>query len=325
MKRLVRIMVIPGVWGLLVIGLIVAAGSCGNTEKSGTEPGISSPPRQADELILCGWDEVFILEMNPAQEGSPRKVWSWKAGERQDLPDSMKSRFKTTDECKPVDGGTKVLITSSSDGVALVERSTGRVLFYGVAHNAHSAELLPAGRLAVAASHRPDGNGDRLIIFDLNVPGKELLSSELPHGHGVVWDEERQVIWALSGKDIRVYRLKDWDTQHPLLERVATIELPESGGHDLCPVPGTDWLAVSTGSHCWLFDRNNRNFKPHPDLADKARVKSISFNRSTGQLAWVEAEGENWWAERVHFLHPERILYLPGEHLYKARWNTEAR
>jgi len=324
MYRWFSLSAVRGVTGTLAIILALNCGSCGNAEKPGTGGSELSPGGQANELILCGWDEVFILQLSPDSKGTSGKIWSWKAGLRPELPDSMKPRFRTTDECKPVDGGEKLLITSSSDGVALVERATGKVLFYGVAHNAHSAELLPANRLAAAASHRPGGSGDRLIVFDLNVPGKELCSVELPWGHGVVWDEKRQVLWALSGEDIRVFRLEDWETQNPSLRKTATIELPEGGGHNLSAVPGTDWLAVSTRAHCWLFDRDKRSFEPHPDLANRARVKSISVDPSTGRLAWVEAEGENWWAERVHLLHPGLTLYLPGEHLYKARWNAGA-
>jgi Family of unknown function (DUF6528) len=307
--------------GLLALSLTLAAGACKKAEKDGVALEKDSSITQTEELILCGWDEVFILKMSTS-ETAPQKVWSWRAEGRQDLPDSMKSRFASTDECKPVDGGAKILITSSSNGVALVERDGGKVLFYGVALNAHSADMIPSNRIAVAASHSSDGNGDRLIVFDLNSPGRELCSVELSWGHGVVWDEERQILWALSGEDIRAYKLKDWETPNPHLERAATFELPEGDGHDLYPVPGTAWLSVSTGHHCWLFDRDRHNFIPHPELADHARVKSIAVNPLTGRMAWVEAEGDNWWAERVHFLNPGNTLYMPGEHFYKARWNT---
>ncbi|HUU27636.1 MAG TPA: DUF6528 family protein [archaeon] len=307
---------------LVIIGLAVfrfSTVSGGGGDPAGARGEIQSAFENADELILCGWDEVFVL--NLSGPGGPVKVWSWKAVEREELPDSMKSMFETTDECKPADRGRKLIVTSSGGGVALLERETGKVLFYGKADNAHSAELLPGNRLAVAASHKPGGRGDRLIVFDLDVPGKELTSAELPWGHGAVWDEKRQILWALADQDLRAYKLKDWDTDHPALQRVWIIELPEGGGHDLYPVPGTAWLSVSTSRHCWLFDRDKRSFKLHPDLADKRGVKCISVNPSTGQLAWIEAEGENWWAQNVHFLHPEHTLYLPGEHLYKARWN----
>lgn len=271
------------------------------------------------ELVLCGWDEVFILELSGPVDSSPRQVWSWKASECPNLPDSMKARFATTDECKVFAGG-RILITSSADGVALIERESGRALFYALAPNAHSAELLPGGRIAVAASHRAETRGDRLIVFDLATPGKELCSSDLPWGHGIVWDAQTELLWALANEDIRVFRLKDWDSESPSLERVDLIELPESGGHDFSPVPGNTQIALSTSSHCWLFDRLSRTIEPHPELADKPGVKCISYNPSTGRIAWVQAEGENWWAERVRFLHPEHTLQLPGRRIYKVRW-----
>ncbi|MEA1996346.1 MAG: DUF6528 family protein [Gemmatimonadota bacterium] len=280
----------------------------------------------ADELILCGWDEVFILKSVGGDWRKPEKVWSWQAEDRNELPDSVKPRFGTTDECKPVDGGKEILITSSGGAVALVRRENGRVLFWGLADNAHSAELLPEGRIAVAASHKEGGRGDRLIIYDIASGGaRELISAELPWGHGVVWDEDRMLLWALADRDIRVYRLKDWSSGYPFLERIGLIELPERGGHDLYPVPGTPFLSVSTLTHCWLFDRDTRRIKPHPDLADKVHVKSICVNPVTGQSAWIEAERPNWWAGKVLFCNPADTLELPGERLYKARWNAAPR
>ena len=50
-------------------------------------------------------------------DAQPRKVFSWKAQDRPELPAAFKNKFKTTDECKPV-AGNRILITASSDGVA---------------------------------------------------------------------------------------------------------------------------------------------------------------------------------------------------------------
>jgi hypothetical protein len=255
----------------------------------------------------------------------PKKVWSWRAEDRSELPEYMRSKFNTTDECKPFDGGKKLLITSSGDGVAVIDRETGAVSFYATVPNAHSAEILPGHRVGVVASHRDEAKGDRLIVFDLDEPEKELWSDELPWGHGIVWDEKRQLLWALAALDIRVYELVDWDTAQPSLARKAIIELPERGGHDLYSIPGTNLLSVTTGRHCWLFDRDKRNFKLHPDLSEERGVKSISVNPGTGQLVYVQGEGGHWWSEHVHFLHPEHILHFAGEHFYKARWNMEVR
>jgi hypothetical protein len=65
-----------------------------------------------DELILCGWDVVAILKMSDP----PQKIWEWKADTCSTLPGLLRTRFATTDDCKPVDGGEKVLITSSGWG-----------------------------------------------------------------------------------------------------------------------------------------------------------------------------------------------------------------
>jgi hypothetical protein len=270
------------------------------------------------ELFICGWDEVVLLKFEGAK---PRRTWTWRAKGRADIPDDLERLFNTTDECKPFDGGSRVLITSSGGAVALVDRAQDRVLFYGQAANAHSADLLPGGRVAVAASHHATAKGDRLIVFDLAKSNQELLSEELPWGHGVAWDEQRKLLWALADKDIRVYELRDWQTASPKLHRVALIPLPEAGGHDFTVVDGSV-IAVSTATRCWLFDRQTRTFRPHHMLADKSKVKSISHDPTTGRLAYVQAEGENWWAERIHFLNPPGTLHIPGEHFYKARWNA---
>ncbi len=277
---------------------------------------------QNRELIVCGWDEVFVLDR---QEGGRRqKVWSWRAAQCENLPDSFEPLFGTTDECKPFDHGSKVLITSSRGGVAYVDRHQNRVLFYGRAANAHSADILPRNRIAVAASHDPKGEGDRLILFDMDRPDRPLWHDPLSWGHGVVWDDNRQRVWALATDEIKAYQLKDWDTASPELEQISSIALPESGGHDMVPVPGTPCLSITTRNTCWLFDRDAEVFSAHPDLAGRAEVKCISQHPETGQIVYVQGEGEHWWAERLHFLNPEDTYHVAGGHFYKARWNIRS-
>ena len=278
----------------------------------------SHPIAPAQELVVCGWDEVFILNLDGGTD-KPRRTWSWRAAGRADVPDDFQPLFRSTDDCKPFEGGSKILITSSGSGVAFVDRVQDRVLFYGRAANAHSADLLPRGRVAVAASHDRAGKGDRLILFDLAKSNQELWSDELPWGHGVVWDEPRNLLWALADGDIRAYERRDWESDAPTLRRIALIPLPEPGGHELTPVGGTSLMAISTANRCWLFDRDAKTFRPHPQLGDKAKIKSISHHPAGGPLAYVQAES-SWWAERIHFLNPPGTLHVPGEHFYKARW-----
>ncbi len=266
----------------------------------------------ADELLVCGWDEVYILRLG---EGEPEKVFSWRAADRPELPAPFKDKFRTTDECKAV-AGDRILITASSDGVALVERATGRTTFWGLCANAHSADLLPGERLAVACSVSQSGN--RLAIFDARTPEKELFSTELYSGHGAVWDAGRNLLWALGGRELRAYTLRDWKSARPSLELAASYPLPSGGGHELSP--DADFLIVSGSRDVWLFDRNSRRFTPHPELAGLEGVKSASVHLGSRRLAFTVADKPEWWTDTIRFRNPEGTLVRPAERLYKVRW-----
>ena len=281
------------------------------------------------KLICCGWDEVFVLDL--AQE-PPGKVWSWRAAERPELA-AVADEFRTTDKCKPVDlqgtaaerscdrpdgHSTHVLITSSSGGVAVVERGTRKAVFHTSVPNAHSAELLPGGRLAVASSG--SWGWHQLLVYDLTGAGEPLWRDDLSWAHGVVWDEGRQLLWALGDTELRTYAPGTPDSTEPPLRRVDTFELPTRGGHDLVAVPNSHDLIVTTNEGVYVFDRNTGSFTPHPDLGGLPVVKGVAVHPTSGRIAYVQAEGGHWWSTHIHFLRPASELHLPDEHLYKVRW-----
>jgi hypothetical protein len=272
------------------------------------------------ELIVCGWDEVFILALGADATPVHRKVWSWRAADSPQIPADMQSLFRITDDCKPVDGGRRILISSSGGGVALVDRETRRASFFARVTNAHSIEMLPGERIAAAASVSTAGTGNRLVIFNA-ADGRELASDELRSGHGVVWDDERRLLWALGGDVLRAYRIGP-DAGPVKLDKTFEIALPDEGGHDLVAIPASSRLFVSTVRRCFDFDRQRRRFSPHETLGDRRNIKSYSIHPRTGRVVYVQAEGRNWWAEHLHFQRPDGTLRLPGEHLYKARWAT---
>jgi uncharacterized protein DUF6528 len=270
------------------------------------------------ELIVCGWDEVFILAIGEGPTPPYRKAWSWRASDSPEIPADMHALFRTTDDCKPVDGGRKILISSSGGAVALVDRQTRGASFFARVTNAHSIEMLPGGRIAAAASVSNAGTGNRLAIFDA-ATGKELASDELRSAHGALWDNDRKVLWALGGDVLRAYTLRVAGGT-VALERTLEMALPDKGGHDLVAIPRSSRLFVSTERRCFHFDRDRRRFTPHEVLGDRRNIKSYHVHPRTGRVVYVEAEGSNWWAEHLHFQRPDGTLRLPGEHLYKARW-----
>lgn len=273
------------------------------------------PPGPARELIFCGGDEVFILDITRAS--APDKVWSWRAADRPELPEGLRKKFGSTDDCKPVDGCRRILITSSGGAVALVERESGKVLFYASVLNAHSAEILPGNRVLVASSYAEAGN--RLLLFDLAVSDKVLASEELFGAHGVVWDRDAKTLWALGEKELRAYEIQGLESPTPKFSLQRKIDLPDPGGHDLRPVPGSRMLLVTAHKHVWFFDRDAWTFKSHPILGEEVDVKSVDIDPMSGRLCYTQAE-EKWWTDKVRFASPEMWIRLPGLRLYKARW-----
>jgi hypothetical protein len=276
-------------------------------------------PTQAQELVVCGWDEVYVLDL----KGEPTKVWSWRAADRPELPEAYREKFRTTDECKPV-AGHRFLITASSDGAALVDRETGVARWWGQCGNAHSAELLPRERIVLACSVR-EGTGNRLALFDAGVPGQELYSTELHSGHGAVWDAQRQILWAIGMDDLRAYTLVAWDTAAPSLALKATYPLPDRSGHELMAVPDSPLLVLSTHASVWVFDRETGVFSKDRDLQDLHDVKGVAIQRGTGRTAYVQADAPEWWSSRIRLLHPERTITLEGERIYQVRWVEQGR
>lgn len=76
------------------------------------------------DLIVCGMEKVFAI---PAKGGENDR-WKWTAKLSAEIPESMRSAFARTDDSKVYRG--YFLISSSSAGVALVERDEEVFLFY---------------------------------------------------------------------------------------------------------------------------------------------------------------------------------------------------
>ncbi|BCU76803.1 DUF6528 family protein [Luteolibacter sp. LG18] len=270
----------------------------------------------ADKLVLCGWDEVFMID--PAAE-KPAKTWSWKAKDHPEIPAELVKAFGSTDDCKPQDGGRRLLVSSSAGGCALLELPSGKPLWSARVKNAHSIEGLPGGRIVVASSV----GGDRLVLFDLKRGDKVLWETSLPSAHGLAWDEGRKKLYALGFTELRTYSLKDWETETPSLVQEKSTPLPDEDGHDLRPVPGSADLVVTTHGHVWLFDRDQGAIRPHPEWKDRAQVKCIDVHPKSGRVFLNQAAGGNWWNDSFELLRPDRKIRMESEKLYKGRWLVE--
>jgi hypothetical protein len=268
-------------------------------------------------LLICGGNAVYDAALEHSSGSfSWSEVRAWRPERSSGLPLKYALQpFATTDDCKPIDGGANVLVTSSAGGVGIFDRVTHKTTFYAMAANAHSACLLPGGYVAVAASTAPEGN--RVMVFHRDEPERSHFSTPLYSAHGVEWDDERRLLYAVGMDVIQTY---SWSA--PRLVPENSFALPDRGGHELSPGLSDSELIVSTHSRVFVFDKDKGTFAPHPVLSEGRSIKCVSIHRASGKIAYVQPDpGQGiWWTFTLRFLNPEGQLESPGQRIYKVRW-----
>lgn len=269
-----------------------------------------------DCVAVCGGGEVKIIDMELSEGENLHEVWSWRIDEKTDgLPEEYSNYLDPLDECKFVDKNRKLLLTSSHSGVVLIDLKTKKNLFYARVPMAHSADLLPNNRVAVALSTHKLGNS--LEIYDIAQPEKVLYRDSLYSGHGAVWHAERESLYALGYDVLREYKLKDWQSDKPSLELVASWPIPVKSGHDLVKVD-TKRMLLSGHEGVQWFDVESGEFKPFEPLKSTPDVKSVNYNAKNGRLIYTKAE-ESWWTHHIYQQNPEKVITIEDMDIYKVR------
>jgi hypothetical protein len=273
--------------------------------------------RKTKEIIACGDDQVIIIDKEASAGENVKVLWSWKVSEATDLPAAYQKLMIPTDECKPVDNGEKILITSSGGGAVLVDRKTKKSLFYAHVPMAHSAEILPGNRVVFALSTNAKGNS--IEVYDLKQSEKLIFIDSLYSGHGVVWMAKKQSLYALGYNELRRYTLNDWNSQNPSLKLEEKWKTPDNGGHDLSAISETK-LVMSTSNNTWVFDTGTGKFGPFELLNQVKNVKSINYTESEKELIYTKGE-ISWWTHNIYCMNPEKTIIIPGINVYKVRVN----
>ena len=269
-----------------------------------------------DWLAVCGNGMVRIIDMAESDSTDIKEVWRWDKDDPQaNLPKRYDQLMRNVDECKFVDNNTKMLLTASGDGMMLIDIETKAILSYAHVPMAHSADLLPGNRIAVALSTHKKGNA--LEIYDIDTPEKVVFRDSLYSGHGVVWNEKRQRLYALGYKELREYELVNWDTDQPSLRQVKMWEIPMKSGHDLSPVD-KDRMLVSAHEGVMWFDINKEEFSPFEPLRDVENVKSVNYDPKTGKLIYTKGEIK-WWTHHIYQENPNKVITMDSLNVYKVR------
>jgi hypothetical protein len=269
---------------------------------------------KSKSFLVCGDSKVHLVDYDKSQDSIPAIVWTWDSKLANDLPEVFRERkFRSMDDCKPINNGKQLIVSSSSGAIAIVNISDKKVVFFAEVGNAHSVEMLPGNLLAAAASVHATGN--KIMLFDVSDPsGKPFFTDSLYSAHGLVWNAKRKSLYALGYDEIREYKLIG--KQGLSLKEKWTI--PGISGHELRPTADADHLFVTEHGGSWVFDLDGHQFKKIPNFPDAENIKSLGQNKS-GQYLFTVPE-ESWWTYHVRLHNPERSFAFPGMKVYKARW-----
>lgn len=248
-------------------------------------------------------------------------MWQWKAYEH--LNSSQAAWFRDIDEAKAVYNQEYILLTASSGGAALIRISDKKIMFYTNAKGSpHSAEVLPDGNIVVACSTTgtPDGDALKLYRVDSANPyvDKETKRYNLTFGHNVVWDKEREILWATDDQNLYTYTYNNTDPENPeLIVNSEFYPLPDVSPHDLSPVYGQNKLYLTTASHIFIFDIASKTFERHP--YSKRNIKSVSDGPADFGTLIIEPNN-SYWTNRVTNVVGSSVFFKDGYRMYKARW-----
>ncbi len=224
--------------------------------------------------------------------------------------------------------GTVVLTTHN--GPVITDFETKEEIWCGGAgkagSNPHSIEILPSGNIVTASS--TDGLVRIFNTYDMVTNGAPIKhkSYELPSAHGVLWDPESELLWALGETELIAYVVKEQDGME-VLQKVNGIgaKLPTYGGHDLsADLMDSNFLWCTTNKGVYHFDKEANEFdEKYNQYAklNKGAVKGFGNNKN-GNFIFSQAKGDDdetlptgapGWSTDVitfGFWKSENFLYL---------------
>ena len=213
-----------------------------------------------------------------------------------------------------------VIGTSSSNWAGIVDYATGEIL-WEVRPGAcpHSMEMLPNGDVVVAGSGGNDIKTGKLFYYPISAGGGTKASSSLSlsSAHGVCWDPEENVLWALYYDGIAAVNISGYGTKDAKMKLIdgmgAAFPEGDNNGHDLSPVYGTKTKYWCTGGKgVWQFDTETNQLTQiykHKSSISTKNVKGIAYFADETIVLSIAGNGTLKTTQSYN-THNLRILHL---------------
>jgi hypothetical protein len=285
-----------------------------------TTEALAAEEATAKEIVICDQKNGRIVMVDVAN--SNKITWEWKpTASYAAIRSGAQGWFANLSEAKPVYSGKYILATASGGGVAIINVSTKKAIWYDYAGgNTHSAELLPNGNVVTAST-----TGGYLLIFTtdsyINDESKQGGKVTFEDVHNVVWDKTNKLLWAAGKNKLKAFSYNN-SCGSPVLTLKKTYTMPEGNAHDLFPVYGsTTDLWLTNSGHVYKFNVSTGAFTLVKTIS---AVKSVC-NGPSGYATIIDAAngngGESWRTDVITDLNSGAAVYKNTSFgMYKVRW-----
>ncbi|MEU4620415.1 DUF6528 family protein [Actinoplanes sp. NPDC023801] len=295
----------------------------------------------ADYAILAGdQNNDKIYRLNPAT--SAWDSWTWAPTEAlgftNPLPKDLEFNGGNDFRVRNTAAGQRLVVADGGGLVAVVTYPGGQRVWSHkgpLADNRHSAELLPDGNVAVAAS-----TGNYVRIYSTSTGATATFALE--QAHAVLWDPGIRRLWVAGSPGHQTSGasqvLKALEVTGPasapgLREDPARTRVISTGNdavHDVsADYTDPDKLWITTNNRVYAYNKSTKQLASAGTGVDRNAVKSISTQPS-GQIVQTQADYyknpagpcrtvNKWCTETVDFFGPAKSVTKSGAQFYKAR------
>ncbi|NIG55399.1 DUF6528 family protein [Chitinophaga sp. Cy-1792] len=282
--------------------LMICQMACSGKSGDATSPGTTTPPVTETPQPYPG--QLLALTNDATKElvlYDPMVTdWNTDAAKKWKWVPTTGLGFSAS-EIKIWGGGTDFKLRKKASGqdtavaalcdnsmAALVGFPSGQRLWSKIINaNVHSAELLPDGNIALAAS---DGNWVRVYAASQGADNGTYAEFPLSQAHAVLWDPGINGIWVI-GQDVATNAhiltalAVGGTTANPVLTELTQyrVTLPSVWGHEVSPYYGNNNLLwVTTNGGEYIFNKTTKTFSTAP-TTNLTFVKGIG-NQPSGQI-----------------------------------------
>lgn len=211
---------------------------------------------------------------------------------------------------------------SSKKGyAAMYEYPSGNLLWETTepADNPHSIEYLPNGLVAVASSA-----GNAICLFDPadSDPNAPDHTIELADAHGVLWDEDNQVLWGIGRMNLIAYKIKYVDGKITVtVDRNLTAALPDDHAHDLAAdFRDKNCLIITTASKVFVYNKVSKNFTELFEDVDGAVTNAVkgAGTLPNGNIYYVYPDGKATTGKDWNTTTLNYVIFDDGTYIQEA-------